>query len=242
MPPIAQASVRNRLLKALPAEAYELLSPSLKHVELSLRYDLVEAFKPTTTVYFLESGLGSIVASSADNESTEVGHIGREGVSGTHLLLMSDRTPNKTFMQVAGEGLSIPASHFVSLVETHAFLRNYFLRYVQTAEIQLAQSALANARYSVNERLARWILMCHDRIDGDDLPLTHEFLALMLGTRRSGVTDQIHILEGAHVIKATRGHVHVINRAKLEDIAGGCYGIPEQEYDRLMSTPFEFPG
>jgi hypothetical protein len=93
----------------------------------------------------------------------------------------------------------------------------------------------------MQERLARWLLMCHDRIDRVDLPLTHEFLALMLGVRRSGVTNELHILEGIHAIKATRGNVKILNREKLEEIAGGCYGLPEAEYERLIGVAIK-PG
>jgi CRP-like cAMP-binding protein len=106
------------------------------------------------------------------------------------------------------------------------------------AELQLAHSALANARYNIPERLARWLLMSHDRLEGNDLPLTHEFLALMLGVRRSGVTGELHVLEGSHAIRATRGNVHIRDRSKLEDIAGGCYGLPEREYERLLGFSF----
>jgi hypothetical protein len=91
----------------------------------------------------------------------------------------------------------------------------------------------------MHERLARWLLMCHDRLDGEDLALTHEFLSLMLGVRRSGVTDQLHILEGRHAIKATRGNIRITDREKLEDIAGGCYGAPEAEYGRLIESQLE---
>jgi hypothetical protein len=98
-------------------------------------------------------------------------------------------------------------------------------------ELQLAQTALAAAKYSMHQRLARWLLMCHD---GAELPLTHDFLALMLGVRRAGVTGQLHILEGMHAIRSTRGVVRILDRGKLIDIAGGCYGLPEREYDRLI--------
>jgi len=101
---------------------------------------------------------------------------------------------------------------------------------------QLSQTALANGRYNLQERLARWLLMCNDRLHTDDMALTHEFLSLMLGVRRSGVTEAIHLLEGIHVIKATRGQVRIVNRARLLEIAGGCYGLPEAEYDRLIGN------
>ena len=137
-------------------------------------------------------------------------------------------------MQVAGTGYLMPTGVLMDIAHRNPPVRQLLLNYVHTCELQLAQSALANARYSVYERLARWLLMVHDRMDGDDLPLTHEFLSIMLGVRRSGVTDQIHLLEGIHAIKATRGNVQVRDRSKLEEIAAGCYGIPEKEYERLI--------
>jgi CRP-like cAMP-binding protein len=103
--------------------------------------------------------------------------------------------------------------------------------------IQTSHSALANGRYTIQERLARWLLMCLDRMDGDDLPLTHEFLSLMLGVRRSGVTEALHVLEGVNIVKAGRGTIRVLNRERLEEIAGGCYGLPEAEYNKLIGKP-----
>jgi CRP-like cAMP-binding protein len=206
-----------------------------------VRQGLVVPNEPTDAFVFLESGLGSVVATSADDEAVEVGHIGPEGVSGAHLFLGTKTTPNKTFMQVAGSGALVPAKVLLALVAASDDLRAFFLGYVHSCEIQLAQSALANARYNMNERLARWLLMCHDRLEGNDLPLTHEFLALMLGVRRSGVTNEIHILEGVNAIRATRGNVRIIDRAKLESIAAGCYGVAEAEYERLMGLPIKRP-
>ena len=140
-------------------------------------------------------------------------------------------------MQSPGTGLSVPVPAFLSILDEHKAARDLFLRYVHSCEVQLAHSALANGRYNMQERLARWLLMCQDRLGGDNLPLTHEFLALMLGVRRSGVTNELHILEGIHAIKATRGNVRVIDRERLEEVAGGCYGLPEREYERLIGLP-----
>ena len=137
-------------------------------------------------------------------------------------------------MQTPGTGLSVPVPAFLDILDGHKAARDLFLRYVHSCEVQLAHSALANGRYNMQERLARWLLMCHDRLGGDNLPLTHEFLALMLGVRRSGVTNELHILEGIHAIKATRGNVRVVDRERLEEVAGGCYGLPEREYERLI--------
>jgi CRP-like cAMP-binding protein len=237
MPSFSQATVANRLLRALAPEAFERLRSEMTAIDLGLRQVVVESDTPILYVCFIESGLASMVAVSSDDEAVEVGHIGREGLGGYHVLLMTDRTPNRTFMQVAGTGIAVPVEHFMTIINNHKPTRDLLLRYVHSASLQLAHSALANARYSMQERLARWLLMCHDRLEGDNLALTHEFLGMMLGVRRAGVTNELHILEGIHAIRSTRGNVRIIDREKLKKIAGGCYGLPEAEYERLIGIP-----
>lgn len=199
----------------------------MQRVELPLRFDLVMPGVATDLVYFPERGLASLVAINTDNKSVEVGHIGFEGMTGSHVLLKVGQTPNKAFMQVEGSGISVPVAALLSVAGQWPAANDLLLRYAHCCELQLAHSALANARYTMPERLARWLLMCHDRLRDDDLSLTHEFLSLMLGVRRSGVTNEIHVLEGVHAIKATRGNIRILDRQKLEEIAGGSYGIPE---------------
>lgn len=236
--PVMTNAPRNRILASLPTESFERLAGHLEEVELSLRQVLVEPNEPTEHVYFLEAGLGSVIAvSRADDEIIEVGHIGFEGMSGTHCVLGVDRTPTRTFMQVPGSAQRIRADCLAQTMDEDRVLRAHLLRYVQSFQLQLAYSALANGRYTIPVRLARWLLMCHDRIGSEVMPLQHEFLALMLGVRRSGVTTEIHVLEGVHAIKATRARIQILDRAKLEEFAGGCYGIPEAEYVRLMEQP-----
>jgi CRP-like cAMP-binding protein len=237
MSDISQSTVQNLILRALDSQAFELLLPAMELVELPVKSELVAPNAPTNSIYFLEGGLGSVVASNSDDESVEVGHIGYEGMSGYHLLLKVEQTPNRTFMQVAGRGIKVPTAALLAVVDEVPSARDLLLRYTHCCELQLAQSALANARYNMSERLARWILMCHDRLRDNDLPLTHEFLSMMLGVRRSGVTNEIHILEGAHAIKATRGNIRVLDRQKLEDMAAGSYGIAEEEYERYIGFP-----
>jgi CRP-like cAMP-binding protein len=241
MPLPDQRSVRNRLLTALPAKVFSALQPTMSAIQLPVRHSLVDSMIPTTEVCFLESGLGSMVANTTDGERVEVGHIGPEGMTGLHVLLGTTDTPNDTFMQIEGYGISVPVAALLDAISGDPATRDFFLRYAHTCDIQLAQSALANARYNMSERLARWLLMCHDRMDGNDLPLTHEFLALMLGVRRSGVTNEIHVLEGLQLIHASRGRVRILNRAGLEEAAGGCYGVPEREYERLLGIPMKRP-
>ena len=184
----------------------------------------------------MEEGLGSVIAVGQDNEQVEVAHVGPEGMAGKTVVLGVDHSTNRTLMQVAGIGLRLPASRLREALNQSPTLRSFLLRYVHVALTKLSQTALANGRYNLQERLARWLLMCHDRLHTDDMALTHEFLSLMLGVRRSGVTEAIHLLEGIHVIKATRGQVRIVNRARLLEIAGGCYGLPEAEYDRLIGN------
>ncbi len=229
-----QFKVHNRLLKAISQQCFTALLNDLEPIDLPVGDVLVEPDVPTDRVVFLEGGLGSIVATAPDGEKIEVGHLGYEGMSGVHVLLRTRRTPNRTFMQVAGSGLSIPAELLERVLRQHPEDSDLLLRYVQSCELQLAHSALANARYEMPQRLARWLLMSHDRIRVSDLPLTHEFLSVMLGVRRPGVTDQVHILEGSGIIKATRGNIRILDRARLEELAGGSYGIPEREYERLV--------
>lgn len=233
-----QSRVRNRLLAAAPAESFARLAPHLHLIDLSVRQLLVEERVPVHDVHFLEAGLASMVAKSRDGaEEIEVGHIGPEGMTGFYILHGVDHTPHRTFMQTGGAALRMPASVLMDITAQDEALRQLLLRYVHCYEVQLSHSALANGRYNINERLARWLLMSQDRLESDDLPLTHEFLSLMLGVRRSGVTNEIHVLEGAHLIKATRGRIHILDRRGLEEIAAGCYGIPEEEYERLIHAP-----
>jgi len=132
-------------------------------------------------------------------------------------------------------GVPVDATRLRIIAEGRPGLHRHLLRFVQAFTVQVAQTALSNGSYTLEERLARWLLMCHDRVDGDVLSTTHEFLSIMLGVRRPGVTEALHILEGAHVIRAERGLVTVLDRAKLEQVAGESYGVAEAEYARLMA-------
>ena len=233
---LSQSTVHNRLLRAMSAEDFARLTPHFEPVTLSLKQVLVEPNQPIEHVHFMEDGLASVVAISTDNERLEVGHIGREGMTGEPVILLIDQTPHQTFIQVAGSGLRMRAEDLAAAMGASPSLNVLLLRWVQALMIQTAQSALANGRYTIQERLARWLLMCHDRLDGDDLPLTHEFLSLMLGVRRSGVTEALHVLEGVRIVKTSRGRIHLLDRGRLEEIAGGCHGLAEAEYGRLIGV------
>jgi len=224
----------NRLLRALPPADQDVLRPHLRWSELERGTVLVSPDEPIARVWFLESGLSSIVAMAGNDQGIEVGLAGRDGLVGMPLLLDADRTPHRIFMQVTGVGYSIDGDLFRIVLDEQAGIRKLLLRYVQAYSTQTTYTALSNAMHTVEERLARWLLMSHDRQNDDEIPLTHDFLALMLGVRRPSVTIALHSLEGLGFIKATRGLIVVRKREELEEFAGAGYGVPEAEYERLI--------
>jgi CRP-like cAMP-binding protein len=222
------------LLSAVSIADYELLRPHLEPVQLKLRQPLERPNRRIDNVYFIHAGIASVVALQAGPIQAEVGLIGYEGMSGSAVLLGDDRSPHSTYMQVAGDGERIAVAALDAAVEASRTLRAMLLRYVQSFLVQTAQTAIANARSKLDERLARWILMAHDRVPQSSLPLTHEFLALMLVVRRAGVTEALHELARSGLIRASRGQIVIVDRAGLERRAGTAYGLPESEYRRLI--------
>lgn len=232
----------NLLLGALSEADRNLLTPHFERVSLEREMVLVAPHERIAHVHFLEGGIASITSLSSDGSRTEIGIFGREGVSGMSLILGADRSPHETFMQVDhSHALRIEASRFLEAVEESSALRRMMLRYVQTMVVQMGQSAVANARHQIEGRLARWLVMCHDRVDGDEIALTHEFMAIMIGAQRSGVTVALHVLEGTGMIRSSRGRVTIVDRCKLEDLAEDSYGLAEAEYRRLITSFGELP-
>lgn len=226
---------QNNLISTLSVTDRALIGPHLKSVKLGKGAVLEEANTPISRAYFLTSGVGSTVASSKNGRRIEVGLFGFEGMSGSTVVLQGGHSSDESFMQIAGDGLEIEADVLQDLFQQSPSLQRHLLRFVQALQTQTAQTALANGQYKLEERLARWLLMCHDRISGDSMNLTHEFLAIMLGVRRAGVTVGTHLLEGKGLIQAERGRITILDREGLEDEAQDSYGIPEAEYARLIS-------
>jgi CRP-like cAMP-binding protein len=224
----------NRLLSSLGEDDLSAFGPLLEPVILKQGEELFRPFLPIEYVYFFENGLSSEIA-EGETKRIEVGCIGREGLSGVPVVLGVESTPHRAFMQVGGKAWRIPSTRLRRMMEERPALRLHLQRYAHVFMVQIAATALADGRYCVEQRLARWLLMCHDRLS-NTLPLTHEFLALMLGVRRPSVTDALHVLEGSLLIKAERGRITVRNRRGLEELAAGAYGVPEAEYRRLFRT------
>jgi CRP-like cAMP-binding protein len=224
----------NRLLSRLSPEELGVLWPHLEAVDLPVRKQLEARNKAIDAIYFIEHGIASVVADGT-GRSIEVGLIGREGMTGLAVIMGSDRSPHETFMQVGGDGQRMPAGKLRQLTEENPALHRSLLRYGHAFVIQTAQTALANGRSKVEERLARWLLMANDRLDGNRVPLTHEFLSTMLGVRRPGVTLALKHLEDQGLIQAKRGTVVIVDRTRLRKVSNGAYGAAEAEFSRLFS-------
>lgn len=222
----------NKLLSALPDDARDDFVRGLTKVDLPRRAQLETRKRKIEYVYFIEHGIVSIVA--ANDMQVEVGIIGYEGVTGLSVIYMGDRATYSAYMQVAGSAWRASASALSDLMEQSAQSRRVLLAFAQGFLIQTAETAVANARASVEERLARWILMAQDRVRSDEILLTHEFLAVMMAARRPGVTEAMHELERKGLVMAQRGCVMVRDRAGLMARAGSYYGLPEAELARLL--------
>ena len=219
---------RNWLLAALSSADFALLQPDLDPVSLELRQVLETADEPITHNYFIESGLASVVAGNGNHRRRiEVGLIGFDGMTGLAVVLGNDRSPNENFMQVGGEGRRISSDRLRMAMQESRSLHGVLLNFAHAFMNQIASTALSNGTASVEERLARWLLMAHDRMDDDNIPLTHEFLALMLGVRRAGVTVALNALERKAVIRLSRGQIFVVDREGLKASANGAYADME---------------
>jgi len=226
---------RNRILRAMSNADFALLQPHLVPVPLKFRQRLQSANRLIPSVYFPERGIASVVAiGNGERRQAEVAVVGREGMTGLPVLHGTDRSPFDVFMQVEGSGTCISAQNLRRAIGQSLTLLKCLLRYAHVYNLQTSFTALANARGNISERLARWLLMARDRVESDDMVLTHEFLALMLGVRRAGVTVALQEFEGKGIITTARGVVTINDRDSLEECANGLYGPPEAEFERLF--------
>jgi CRP-like cAMP-binding protein len=218
----ARGGSRNQILARLSRQDHLLLDPHLVGIDLPVRKQLAISNKRIDDVYFIETGIASVVADGTGKQ-IEIGLIGREGMTGLGIVMGSDRSPYDTYMQVAGSGQRISAANLRNADQKSDTLHRSMLKYADAFLMQTAQTALANGRSKIEERLARWLLMARDRLESDDIPLTHEFLALMLGTQRPGVTIALHALERAGLITTRRSNVTILDRKALEECSNGTY-------------------
>lgn len=225
----------NRLLAALAPEDLARLCPHLQPVALILGEVLGKPGRRITHALFPEAGMVSLIAvSPSGQQRIEVGVIGREGLVGSPVVLGTDVCLHETLAQADLHGVQVPADALRRAMADSPALHRVLLRYVQALSTQTAHTALANAAHRLDQRLARWLLMAHDRLGGDELLVTQPMLSRMLGANRPGVTEAVRALKDAGLIGHTRGRVTVLDRAGLEGAAGGSYGAPETEYARLF--------
>jgi CRP-like cAMP-binding protein len=237
MVPSQQLPTRNKLLAILPDQDLDRLVDDLEHIDLPRGTTLAKVGEPIEHVYFLTSGIGSLVTTMPDGRRAEAGVFGFDGYVPTTAIAEVETSSHDVWMQVAGDAYRMPYRRFRAAMEIKNFSRAV-IRCIEAFSVQLSHTAVSNAVHDVNERLARWLLMCHDRVTGNEIALTHEFIATMLAVRRPSVTTSLHVLEGHGFIRSERGMITVRNRAALEEFAQDAYGRPEAEYRRLMKDLF----
>jgi CRP-like cAMP-binding protein len=226
---------RNHLLNAMSNGDLALLQPYLVRVPLKFRQRLQSANQQIRSVYFLESGIASMVADDRTRRQTEVAIVGREGMTGLPVIHGAERSPFEVYVQVRGEAQCISVQDLRRVMDESPMLQKCLLSYAHVFGVQVGYTAFANAQGTIEERLARWLLMVQDRLETDVLFLTHELMAIMLGVRRAGVTMALHHFLSKGVIETARGAITVKDRDGLKECANGFYGTPEAEFERLFA-------
>ena len=217
--------IHNRILLGLPAKDFELLLPKLEFVRLKVHHVIHEPGDSLKSAYFPNSGLVSILSVFPDGKCVEVGLVGKEGFVGLPLVAGFRTANTRAIIQIEASAFRIDAETLMGILQQSRMLDRSLQQFSQILAMEVAQVAACNRLHEVNERLARWLLMSADRVDSNCVPLTQEFLAHMLGTRRSSVTVAAGMLETAGLISNSRGRVDIIDRARLEEAACECYKI-----------------
>jgi CRP-like cAMP-binding protein len=227
---------QNRLLAALRSPDYDLLKPHLETARLTYRRSLYSANKRIDFVYFVETGVCSLVNTMRNGSASEVGTIGNEGVVGLPVVLGDKQAPTSVYVQVPGIATRMKASLFWDAMEESSTLRRSMLHYAHAFFNQVAQSAACNTFHSLDQRCCRWLLMTHDRMDTDEFLLTHEFLAMMIGVRRAGVTEAAGALRRDGLIRYNRGLITILDKKALRKRSCECYAVAKAEFDRLLGA------
>ena len=229
-----QAPKDNRLLAALPEESYEALLPFLEPVELPLGKVLYESGGIQGYVYFPTSSIVSLLYVLENGSSAEIAVTGCEGLVGIALFMGGETTPNRAVVQSAGEGYRVKAKALKQRFEAGGALQLLLLRFTQALITQMTQTAVCNRHHSIDQQLCRWLLLSLDRLPANDLVMTQELIANMLGVRREGVTEAAGKLQADGLLEYSRGRITVLDRKRLEERVCECYAVVKKEYDRLL--------
>jgi CRP-like cAMP-binding protein len=231
---VPQRSVHNWILARLPGAEYRRLAPHLETVSLTIGEVLYRPDKPIRYVYFPETAVISQLSTLQDGSTAEVGVIGREGMLGIRLLFGTETAPHQATVQVTGGAVRVKKEVLEEEVRLSGPLHALLLGYAQALLVQVRQSAVCNAHHSVRQRLARWLLMMSDQAESNELQLTHEIIADMMGTRRATVTGALGKFRKAGLLNHKRGHITILDRKGLKEASCECYGMVKKEYDRLF--------
>jgi CRP-like cAMP-binding protein len=224
----------NQLLTRLPAAERKRVVARMRPAKLEFKQVLYKARAPITTVYFPNSGTASAITVMEDGSAIEVATIGKEGVVGLSVLLGGKTSPNEVIIQIAGDALAMDADVLEQEAAQDSPLRRLLLLYSTAYQTQVSYSVACNGLHAIQQRCCRWLLMTHDRMDSDSMPLTHEFLGVMLGVRRASVTEVLGPLHEMGLVNNSRGTIKVVDRDGLEKLACECYRKVKDEFDRLL--------
>jgi len=231
----ASLSMRNRILAALPRQDYQNLLNHLEPVSVTRNQSLYESGEPIKYAYFLTSGVVSLLWTTAKGVTVEVAMVGSEGMVGIPIILGAETMPMSAVVQIAGKAMRMKATAIKEEFRRGSLFHDLLLRYTQALSVQVSLSVVCNRLHTLEERLCRWLLMIHDRAETNELMLTHEFIAGMLGVRRSGVTIAARLLQNMGLIRYTRGRITILNRQGLESVSCECYRIGREEFDCFLA-------
>src|SRR5438094_1857675 len=229
----------NRLLAAMPRPEYQQIVRSLERVPMPLGQSVYESGEAQGFVYFPTTSIVSLLYVLADGATAEIAVTGNEGLVGIALFMGGETTPSRAVVQSAGHGYRLRAKLLKKEFERGGPLQHLLLRYTQALITQMTQTAVCNRHHSVDQQLCRWLLLSLDRLPGDELVMTQELIANMLGVRREGVTEAAGHLQGAGLIEYSRGKITVVDRERLEKRVCECYSVVKREYDRLLPARAE---
>jgi CRP-like cAMP-binding protein len=233
----------NLLLASLSSEDHRLIEPYLERVPFESGSMLNAAGATIEGVYFPEGGVASLHDVLESGARFGIGIVGREGFTGWEVLLGSDYARHEAMVGISGQtALRIRADRLLDACRQSQTFSALLLRFVQTFLTQMGRTIVSNLNDAAENRLARWLLMNHDRIEGDAIGITHSQIGVMLGVRRATVTDALHVLEGEHLIRSTRGQICILDRNGLKRMTGESYGLPEAEYRQLLAPFGKDPG
>lgn len=225
---------QNHLIAALPTTEFERIAPHLELISMPRGQVLYESGSPFQYIYFLTSAIVSLQYVTESGASSEIAGIGNEGVIGISLFMGSNTTPSRAIVQTAGHGYKLKARVLMKEFDRAGIMQHLLLRYTQALITQISQTAVCNRHHSVEQQVCRWLLLTLDRLPSNELTMTHELIASMLGVRRESITEAAGHLQKAGCIRYCRGHISVLDRSGLESRACECYAVVKKEHDHLL--------